>query len=197
MYITIACFVIFAICLAMIFNEGLWGAAIMFVNVMLSAMIATNFYEPLSTWLDKQDKSYTYLVDFVAVWAIFCLTLVILRVITDKLSRYRVRFKKPVDIGGGVFFAAWIGWIMVQFTLFTMHVSPLARNFFGGDFQPDADSKMFMGTAPDRNWMALMHKMGKEGSLGTGEAFDPQGDFVLRYGFRREAFEGEKSLRVQ
>jgi hypothetical protein len=168
----------------------------MFINVLLSAMIATSFYEPLTKWANGRMPSYTYLIDFVAIWLIFCVSLVVLRILTDTLSRYRVRFKKPVDIGGGLFFAAWIGWLMMQFTLFTMHVSPLSRNFFGGDFQPEPDSLMFFDLGPDRNWMAFMHTMGKDGSLGTGTAFDEKGDFILRYGTRRKTFESQKELRV-
>jgi hypothetical protein len=198
MYITIALLVIFIICLAMIFNEGLWGAAVMFVNVLLSAMLATNFFEPLAKWANKRMGSYTYFVDFVSIWLIFVVSLVVLRLLTGSLSRYRVRFKKPVDIAGGLFFAAWIGWLMMQFSLFTMHVSPLARNFFGGDFQPEPDSKMFLfELAPDRDWMAFMHTMSKDGSLGTGQQFDPKGEFILRYGARRKSFEFLTSDRVQ
>ncbi|MCC7083820.1 MAG: CvpA family protein [Pirellulales bacterium] len=196
MYITIALLVIFFICLGMIFNEGLWGAAVMFINVLLSAMIATNFFEPLATWANSQMGSYTYLIDFVSLWLIFCVSLIVLRILTDTLSRYRVRFKKPVDIGGGLFFAAWIGWLMIQFSLFTLHTSPLSRNFFGGDFQPEPNSAMFFGLAPDRNWMAFMHKMGEDGSLGTGTPFDKEGDFILRYGTRRKTFEKQPNLRV-
>jgi hypothetical protein len=196
MYVTIVLLVIFAVCLAMIFNEGMWGAAVMFINVLLSAMIATNFFEPLARWLNKQQGSYTYLLDFISLWLIFCLSLVVLRILTDTLSRYRVRFKKPVDIGGGLFFAAWIGWTMMQFTLFTAHTAPLSRNFLGGDFQPEPDSNMFLGLAPDRNWMAFMHTMSKDGSLGTGKQFDPNGEFILKYGTRRKIFESQQEIRV-
>ncbi len=194
--LTIALVVIFAVCLAFIFNEGLWGAAVMFINVLLAAMLATNFYEPLATWATKQWPSYTYLCDFISIWLVFCLAMLVLRILTDALSRYRVRFKKPVDVGGGLFFAAWIGWIMMQFTLFSMHTAPLARNFLGGAFQSEPDSVMFFGLGPDRNWMALMHTMSKDGSLGSGEQFDPQGEFILKYGTRRKTFETEPGIRV-
>ncbi len=32
-------------------SEGLWGAALMFFNVLFGAMIAFNFYEPLAALL--------------------------------------------------------------------------------------------------------------------------------------------------
>lgn len=198
MYITISLLVVFVICLAMIFNEGLWGAAVMFINTLLSAMIATNFYEPLARWANTKAGSFTYLLDFICIWLIFCVSLVVLRITTDTLSRYRVRFKKPVDVGGGLFFAAWIGWLMMQFTLFSMHTSPLARNFLGGDFQPEPNSVMFFDLGPDRNWMAFMHSMSGEngGSLAGSNKFDPDGEFILKYGTRRKNYENEKEVRV-
>jgi hypothetical protein len=197
--LTLSIFIVFAICVAFVFNEGLWGAAVMFINVLLAAMLATNFYEPLADWANKNwpGGSYAYLLDFISIWLIFCVALIVLRILTDALSRHRVRFKKPVDIGGGVFFAAWIGWIMVQFIMFTMHTSPLARNFMDGAFQAEPDSVMFFGLGPDRNWMAFMHTMSKDGSLGTGEQFDPKGEFILKYGTRRKNFETEPELRVK
>ena len=40
--------VIFFVCVAMMWNEGLWSNAITLVNVVVAAMIATNYFEPLA-----------------------------------------------------------------------------------------------------------------------------------------------------
>src|SRR5215467_2749690 len=101
--------IIFALCVAFTFNEGLWGAAILFFNVLMAAVLATIFFEPAANWLESMMSGYTYWCDFVAAWLCFALFLVILRLASDLTSRHRVRFKKPVDIAGGLFFAAWIG----------------------------------------------------------------------------------------
>ena len=97
---------VFFACVAMMFNEGLWNNAIMFFNVMMAALLATNYFEPLADWLQRKDPSYMFVVDFLSVWAIFAVVLVVLRLATDKISRVKVRFKRPVDIAGGIFFAA-------------------------------------------------------------------------------------------
>ncbi len=197
MYITIFLAVVFAVCVAFVFSEGLWGAAIMLINVMTAALLATNFFEPLATWLNGMLPSFTYLWDIVAVWAIFALSLVIMRLATDFLSRHKVRFLKPLDVGGGLFFAAWIGWVMVQFTLFTMHMAPLSRNYLG--FQEKPDDKMFFGLGPDRDWLAFIHGMSKDGALGRdsdNHIFDPNADFILKYGARRDALAKEPGLLV-
>lgn len=202
MILTIALVVIFICCLAFVFNEGLWGAAIMFFNVMTAALLATNLFEPVANWILGMAPSFVYLADFIALWGVFAVSLLLMRVITDFLSRHRVRFLKQIDVGGGVFFAAWIGWIMVQFTLFSLHTAPLSRNFL--EFQEKPDTRMFFHLGPDRNWLAFMHSMSKDGALARdppanhAEAyvFDPQADFILRYGAQRKQLEKEKGLLV-
>jgi len=190
---------VFFACVAMMFNEGLWSNAIVFFNVMTAALLATNFFEPLAGWLERKDPTYTYVLDFLALWAIFAAVLIVLRLATDKISRVKVRFKRPVDIAGGIFFALWVGWIMVCFTTFSLHTAPLARSFMAGAFQETPESEMFFGLAPDRKWLAFVHSLSDDGSLAHSEkkVFDPDADFILRYGARRAAFEKVEDIRVR
>lgn len=202
MILTIILSVIFICCLAFVFNEGLWGAAIMFFNVMTAALLATNLFEPVAIRILGMAPSLTYLADFIALWGVFVVSLLLLRVITDLLSRHKVRFLKQVDTAGGVFFACWIGWIMLQFTLFSLHTAPLSRNFL--DFQEKPETRMFFGLGPDRDWLAFMHSMSTSGALARDPpankpeayVFDPKADFILRYGAQRQQLEKEKSLLV-
>jgi hypothetical protein len=195
-------------CIAFIFNEGLWSACVLLINVLLAGIIATNFFEPLATWFEGMMPSFTYFWDFIALWLCFAIALVVLRLLTGMLSKYRVRFKKPVDTAGGLFFAACIGWVMMQFTLFSFHFAPLSRNFLG--FQEMPDTKMVFGLAPDRTWMSLMRTL-STGSLSRGNAeanehvfypdspdgLDGNQDFVLKYGTLRKAYEKETSMTVK
>jgi hypothetical protein len=191
---------IFAICIAFVFNEGLWGACIMFCNVLMAAVLATNLFEPVAGRLESMMSGYTYFCDFLALWICFTVCLTIFRLSTDFLSRHRMRFKRPVDIGGGVVFAIGVAWLMVQFTLFTFHTAPLGRNFLG--FQERPETRMFFGLAPDRDWLAFMHSLTTSSSFSrapspgdpNAHVFDPQADFILRYGQRRKDFEAQKSL---
>ncbi len=201
MYLTLLLVVIFLACLLMSLISGLWGNVISLFNVITAALLATNYYEPLANYLDSQAPSYTYLWDFVSIWFLFAAICGILRAVTDKVSTVKVRFKKPVELAGGLFFGAWIGWIMISFTLFSLHTAPLARNFMDGAFQPAPGDHMFMGIGPDRKWMAFVHTLSlSTGPLATGdspkEAFDPNGEFIIKYGQRRTAFEKEPDLRV-
>ena len=67
------------------------------------------------------------------MWAIFSLS-VIIRGSTSTLSRVKVRFKKPVELAGVLLCGAIIGWLMVCFSLFSLHTPPLATQFLGGGF---------------------------------------------------------------
>jgi hypothetical protein len=176
--------------------SGLWGNLIMIFNVIVAALIATSYFEPLADFLEEQMPTYKFFVDFLAMWAIFALSAIVLRTITDSLSRVKVRFKKPVEMGGGLFCGAVIGWLMVCFTLFSLHAAPLGQTFFGGGFVPGTD--MFLGMAPDRQWgrFAQGQSNVESGPLTAGQAFNMQA-YMENYLKRRAAFEAEPGLRTR
>jgi hypothetical protein len=174
----------------------MWSNAIRLINVVTAALLATNFFEPLARWLDKWQPKYTYLWDFLALWGLFALLMIVFRLVTDNVSRVKVRFLKTVDQIGSTVFAVWIGWVIVCFTMMTLHTAPLARAFFFNNFR--AEERMFLGLAPDRQWLGFVQKM----SLGafcrsaTAEeweqekyVFDPNADFMPKYSVRRANLE--------
>lgn len=188
--------IIFLVCLLMSLASGLWGNLIMIFNVILAALIATNYFEPLAGWLDGQMSSYTFVLDFVAMWLIFALAIVILRAITDTLSRVKVRFKKPVELAGGLVCGGIVGWLMICFTLFSLHTAPLGLTFLGGGFNPGA--KMFFGMAPDQQWLKFARQQShpEDGPLTAGEAFLPE-RYILFYAGRRAQFQLQPEIRTK
>jgi hypothetical protein len=196
MYLLGLMFLIIACCVGFTLQNGTWGNVVMLINVVMSALIAVNYFEPLANYLESLDKSFTFLVDFIAIWAIFVVALVILRGLTDKLSSVKVKLRKPFDTAIGAVLGIWIGWVMVCFTMMSLHTAPLARNFMSGEFQPEPKSRMVMGLAPDRQWLGFAQKS-SEGAFSRGNAFDPFGEFVLKYGERRKRFEDQPQSRVR
>jgi uncharacterized membrane protein required for colicin V production len=196
MYLNILLIVIFFACVGFTIQNGMWGNAVMLIIVVMSGLIAVNYYEPLADKLQSFDKSYTYFFDFLALWGVFALSAGVLRAIADQLSKVKVKFRKPFDQIGGVIFGAWIGWVMVCFTLMSLHTAPLARNFMQEAFQPEPDSRMFFGLAPDRLWLGFVQKSSL-GALSRGSEFDPNGEFILKYAERRARFEKEPQARVR
>jgi len=151
------CLLILGVCVGFLFRDGLWGNAIRLVNVVFAGLLTMNFYEPLATWLmnyGDEFRSYAAFWDFLAMWTCFVLLVVVFRALTDTVSRVRVRFLKIVDLWGGVVLSLCIGWVMVCFTLTSLHAAPLGQYPLLGSFQPQ--NKLFFGMlAPDREWLGF------------------------------------------
>lgn len=189
--LTILMLVILFACMATLYSEGMWSNAILLINVVTAALLATNFFEPLAQWLDEWQPSYTYVWDFLVLWGLFSLFMIIFRIVTDKVSLVKVRFLKVAErIGSGVF-ALLIGLVMVSFTMMTLHTAPLAKNFLFGGFDPDPNVRMFLGLAPDRQWLGFMQSVSRGAfcRLTTPEEFHPDGKFMETYARRRAALE--------
>ncbi len=203
-------FVIFVICIAFLFAEGMWSNAVRLVNLVTAGLVATNFWEPVARWAEDMEASFTYFWDFLVLWGLFGATLIVLRLATDTISRVKVRFLRIADRIGSGFFAACCGWIMVCFTTMTLHTAPLARNFLYGAFKPE--EKMLFGLAPDRQWLGFVRFVSKgvyarglseeelrSGKYGTDPSesertrglavFDRGSKFMSTYDTRRAALE--------
>ncbi|HVU89058.1 MAG TPA: hypothetical protein VHD36_17170 [Pirellulales bacterium] len=178
------------ITIASLGNEGMWSNAIVLFNVVTAALLATNFWEPLVRKCLSSQPNGVYVFDFPVIWLLFAGFYLSLRIVTDSISRVRVRFPAMVDKIGSFFFAGWVGWVLVCFIAMTLHMAPLSKNFLFGGFKPE--ERMFFGLAPDRQWLGFMQKM----SLGTfsrsapadnpdAHVFDPEGQFMVKYAARR------------
>ena len=176
-----------------LWREGPWSGLIMFLNVLLAASLATAWYPWVVAWLEPRMASYTYLLDFVVLQGLFCLLLLVFREVTDRLSRTRVRFRRPVELAAGPIVAVLTAWVVVCFTAASLHTAPLPRDMI----QPTPEARMFFGLAPDRRWLAWVRGSSTNGPFARPRnPFDPEADFILRYADRRRALEAEQELRV-
>ncbi|HEX4130909.1 MAG TPA: hypothetical protein VHZ24_12780 [Pirellulales bacterium] len=161
---------------------GFWSNLIMLGNTIVAALVATNYFELLAGLLAGIASFLQYYADFIAIWVIFAVTVFVLKAVTDIVSRYSVRFPKPLELAGNYLSVLALGWVLVCFAAMTVHLSPLGRNAFAGGFKPE--SANFWGFAPDRLWLGFAQRT-SQGALG-GNVFDPKGDLMLRYAARRE-----------
>jgi uncharacterized membrane protein required for colicin V production len=185
-------------CGAMLYNEGMWSNAIRLVNTITAALLAMNFFEPAADWLEQQAPTYGYFCDFVALWGLFVVFSLIFRLVTDRLSQVKVKFLKMADQIGSSVLALWIGWVMVCFSMTSLHAAPLAKNCLFESFKPE--ERMFLGLAPDRHWLGFTQKMSQgpyERSVSEAEwkaekkIYDPRGEFLPKYATRRATLESE------
>lgn len=188
---------IWLICIAFLWNEGMWSNCLTLVNTMMSALIAMNYWEPAADFLESKLPTFTYVVDYLAMWFVFFLSIAIMRSVTAVLSRTQVRFIPPIEQAGRVISVFLIGWIMVCFTLTTLHTAPLARTAIRGSFQESPMSNNFLGLAPDRMWLGYVRHRSKNAlANSTPKIFDENADFIFKYGERRRKFSEMATVRT-
>lgn len=201
--LTLLPIVILMVFVGIVGKEGLWHSLLTFFNVLTSAVLATILFEPAATWVDSHAPTYSYLIDILTLWGLFALFCAVMRLLTNVASKYKVLFIRQVDIPAGMLVSLWTGWIVVCFMFMSLHVAPLPRHSFGGAFQKTPESRMFFSMAPDRQWLAFVHKL-SYGAFGhhalpddpDRTIFDPEGQFILTYGARRATYETTRDLRV-
>jgi|SRR5687768_15708030 len=196
---------IFAATVAALWFQGTWNNCVTLINMTLAMMIATNYYEPISTWIEGFDASFTYLLDFVVIWILFFVTYGFMRLFTDMLSGNRVKFIMPVEMALRSVTAIWAGWLMVCFVAFTLHFAPLNSVSPGGALASPTSPHSL---SPYAAWHSFMHyrsvfALARGNFSGTPqpggadvEAFDAQGDFFNKYQSRRSGYEQELMMRT-
>src|SRR5262245_13339909 len=119
-------FLAFAGVAAALWVQGFWSSAVSFINLLIAAMVATAFFEPIADMVENYGAgSWTYLLDFIIVWILFFVIFAILRAITDALSQTQVKFELPVEMAGRSVFAVLSGWLFTCFLAFTLQMAPL------------------------------------------------------------------------
>ncbi len=177
--------------IAMTVREGLWSNSLLLVNLLISGLAAFSFYSPLTAWLDEMlGGEYTYVLDFVLVWGLFVVAMVLCRVLTRMASATRLRFKYPIDPIGGPLMGICAAWVLASFTMATMHMAPMPKDAFGGrlvyENVSDVQTTSFLGV-PDLGWLRFVQRVSK--ATGFGSASGPQfsaQDFVATYMAHRE-----------
>ena len=217
-------FLLFLIVAAALWFQGLWSNAVTMINLIIAMLLATNFWEVISTALENGTilfgieieflklGSFTYLLDFIVLWFLFVFFFVFLRLITDLLSRTRVKFEMPIEMGGRSLLAMWNAWLVVCFTAFSLQMAPLnSVNPLGAWETPNQSSFLFV--SPDRLWLRFMQSRSR-GALARGhfsqspysqhaddqaanvEAFDPLSEFPIKYRERRAKYQNAEAMRV-
>lgn len=204
---------------------GAWNSMLNLINFYLAALVASSFFEPLADRLEAFNPTYTYVVDFVAVWALFAVMFAGLRITTDLLTKYQLRMNVWADYGVRTFLSIAVAFSFVCFMFFTLHVAPLPPDVFDpatpkelGDVRAGNRPNKLMGFGPDEIWMSLV-KSSSRGSLAESKrglfledykledhpddvklqarVFDPQANFRLNYAIRRANLSKSETLRVK
>lgn len=203
---------VIAVVVGMTWWLGSWNIFINLVNFYISALVASSFFEPLAGKLESFDSSYEFVIDFVAIWLLFVVTFIALRICTDFLTQYRLRMNFWAEMGFRTVLSLWLAIGFACFAFFTLHLSPLPPD----EFQPQPNQKLF-GFGPDLMWMGFVQSRSR-GALAESKSaallpdyfyedhpddvdldsrvFDPYATFGDRGRVRRQLISENETLRV-
>jgi hypothetical protein len=174
-------------------SEGLWGAALMFFNVVFAGMIAFNFYEPLAVLLDKTGINWGF-SDTLCLLVLFGVSVVMLRLITESLAPAMVRFPIPIYHAGRLIFGLAASAVTFAILLVAYECAPVHKKLFKAYTY---DSKPPFGLGLDHQWLGffqhatgnvfIRYNVGNPDpfrSMGQGHRlnlFDPRGEWLINH----------------
>ncbi|MHC5541020.1 hypothetical protein ACYOEI_22590, partial [Singulisphaera rosea] len=171
-------------------SEGLWGAMLMFFNIFFAGIVAFNFYEPLAALLDGTGIGWG-MSDVLCLLALFTLTIVILRLITETLAPVMIRFPSPIFHLGRAVFALLGSSVAMAILLLGFECAPVNKKMFG---VIDYKAKVPFGLGLERRWLGFFqhstglifvtHQQGQRDpfrEFTDATAFDPKGEWLLMH----------------
>jgi uncharacterized membrane protein required for colicin V production len=155
-------------------SEGLWGAALMFFNVLFSAMIAFNFYEPVATLIDSTGIPWGF-SDTLSMLGLFCISVLLLRMTTETIAPAMVRFPTAVYHLGRFVFGIGGALVTIAIVILAFHTAPVHKKIFT---TVKYDTKPPFGQGLDHQWLGFFqYETGQVfATLGSGQR-DPFGAY--------------------
>jgi hypothetical protein len=155
-------------------SEGLWGAALMFFNVVFGGMIAFNFYEPLARLLDRTGIGWGF-SDTLCLLGLFCVSVGLLRMTTETLAPAMVRFPTPIYHLGRLIFGLGGALVTMAIIILAFHTAPVHKKILSAiTYQ----TKPPFGLGLDHQWLGFFqYETGAPfARYGSGQA-DPYHEF--------------------
>jgi hypothetical protein len=124
-YLGVLVLFVFFASLAMTINEGLWSNMISLVCIILGSLIAWHWGLALGEFAIAQVEpaaEYEWALWFASLWGVFFFSATLLRVIADRSSRIRMKFIRPVDMGGGILLSLAIATLFSSFTAYSLYI---------------------------------------------------------------------------
>jgi hypothetical protein len=134
-------------------SEGLWGAALMFFNVLFAGLITFNFYEPLAGVMASNLSFLASYADMVSLLLIFVVALLLLRLTTESLAPTMVRFPAPLYHLGRWLFGLAASTVAMAIFLLAFHCAPVHKTMFYGAYPYDLKPPFGMGI--DWQWLGF------------------------------------------
>lgn len=187
-------------------REGPLTAFAMTCNVLAAGLVTYNFFEPVADLLEPsfQGTALAGTEDAIAMMVVFCPVLMLLRWATNTLASTHMEYPPALYRGGAVLFGLVTGYFVAGFLVCLLMTLPIQRDFLGYEpYLPRSSSPLRRFFPPDLVWLAAMHRL-SGGVLTAGEdeggrkhLFDPNGNFVWRYGRYRRLDDNGSAPKVR
>lgn len=181
-------------CAAMMMNEGLHSAAIIFVCTVLGGLVAFNYFEPVAGLLERNAPFLDGYGDIIALTVLFAISVTVFRLVTEQLAPTMAEFPDLVHRGGGLVLGAWMGWVVSGIFVCALQTLPLHQGFMGYKYR---DLEGGNAWNADRYWLAFVQRVSEKtfDHDAAKATFDPQSTFPIRYQlYRRVNDEGKTQL---
>jgi hypothetical protein len=160
--------------------EGLLTCCTILVNVLLACLVAFNFFEPLARELESLLPFLAGYEDCVSLVLIFCVTLGVLRLVTNNLAPTEPEYPPALYRAGGVLLGLATGYLVAGFLVVLYYTLPWPQKHDSGRIEPRQGLQRLL--PPDRVLLAMMHRAGSGPfNWEPGKTFDRHGNFLLRY----------------
>ena len=172
-------------------SEGLWGATLMFFNVLFAGMIAFNFYEPLAALLASNVSFLSGFADTLCLMLIFIVSIVALRLTTETLAPAMVRFPPPLFHIGRIVFGLAGAVVAMAIIVLSFETAPVHKKVLGViDYKARPPFKLGI----DHEWLgffqwttgAIFSNTNAGASdpykqYGKAKVFDPRAEWLLKH----------------
>lgn len=173
-------------------SEGLWGAALMFFNVVFAGMITFNFYEPLADLVDKTGLKWGF-SESLCILLLFSVSVLLLRLTTESLAPAMVRFPMPIYQAGRFVFGLGGACVTMAIIILAHEAAPVSKKVYKAIVY---DTKPPFGLGFDHQWLgffqfetgAVFVQYSNAGqpdpyrTFGQGhpiKLFDPKGEWLI------------------
>lgn len=157
--------------------EGAVGAGTTFLGVVLSGLVAMNFFEPLADLLDDVgfigDRA-----DMIALLGLFAVSITLVRLGAERIQPTFISLQGLLYDVGRWGFAFLTAYVTAGILLTALHTAPLPRGFWG--FSPERTHVLFDAFAPDREWMGFAQYVTERPFARRQKIQDPTaGDIII------------------
>lgn len=174
-----------------IFKQGLFSALINAVLTIVAALVALNYFELLATKLVGAGLA-NFAPQTISLVLIFAITLLILRLLCDRLIRGNMNFSLAINRGGSAICGFITAMVTVGIIALGFQLAPIGPKFLYFDRcpklnDPEKDNSLF--PSPDAFTLAIMDNVAKYSFAGKTSFKRTHPDFLRELYMNRIALD--------